>query len=71
MSLDPMTRPPTAGKPQVHAELAGSLPVFPAEVGGSFVTSADLPSFQRKQLVFGRLDHPGCVHVYRAECRGR
>jgi hypothetical protein len=28
-----------------------------------------LPSFRRKQLVFSRLDHPGVVHVYRADCR--
>jgi hypothetical protein len=69
MNFDPLTRPPKPGKPRVHAELAGSLPLFPSEVGANFIGSADLPSFQRKQLVFGRLSYPGCVHVYRAECR--
>lgn len=69
LDLDPLTRPPAAGKPHVNAELAGSLPVFLARVGGSFATSTKLPNFRRKQLVFSRFARPGTVHVYRADCR--
>jgi hypothetical protein len=49
--------------------LAGSLPVFPRAVGGTLTSGAPLASFRSRQLLFNRLDMPGRVHVYRAECQ--
>lgn len=50
-------------------ELAGSLPLFPTRPGSDLAGSMHLPDFRRKCLLFGRLDQPGAIHVYSAECR--
>lgn len=50
-------------------DLAGSLPVFPGTPGDTFTTSLPLSDFRQKRLLFNRLNQPGQVHVYRAECR--
>lgn len=51
------------------SDLAGSLPIFPARVGSTLTSSAPLSSLRAKQLLFNRLDTPGRVHIYRAECQ--
>jgi hypothetical protein len=51
------------------SDLAGSTPIFAHDVGGTLVTSAAMDDFRQRHLVFNRLDRPGCVHVYRADCR--
>lgn len=48
---------------------AGSLPLFPTQVGGSLTHYLDLGSFQPKRLIFGTLDGAGDVHVYGARCQ--
>ena len=50
------------------ADLAGSLPIFPAIPGSTLATSSGLPTLRRKQLLFNRLTQPGQVHVYSADC---
>ncbi len=50
-------------------DLAGSLPAFPKTPGDSLPTSLEMPNFRQKRLLFNRLNSPGGVHVYRAECR--
>ena len=49
-------------------ELAGSLPLFPKQPGGTLTTSQPLRTVRNKQLLFNRLSQPGQVHVYSAEC---
>jgi hypothetical protein len=56
-------------QPRLSSDLAGSTPFFGGEVGGTFVTSADFGGFRQRHLIFGQLDRPGRVHVYRADCR--
>jgi hypothetical protein len=51
------------------ADLAGSRPVFPRTVGSTLTTAGELSSFRHKQLIFNRINLPGRVHVYRAECQ--
>ena len=55
------------------ADLAGSLPLFPAQPGtangGVLNNALRLPDFRQKYLLFNRLGAPGQVHVYRADCR--
>lgn len=55
--------------PALGMDLAGSLPVFPTQVGNTLTSSAPLNSLRAKQLVFNRIDSPGRVHIYRAECQ--
>ena len=50
-------------------DLAGSMPLFPAETGSSMSSSLLLPDFHQKRLIYGRLGQPGTVHVYSADCR--
>lgn len=50
-------------------DLAGSRPIFPAEVGHRFNNGFELPDFRNKRLVFSQLLQPGQIHVYRANCR--
>ena len=63
--LSPQHRVP----PALRRDLAGSLPIFPAQVGGTLTSSAPLSSLRAKQLLFNRLDTPGRVHIYRADCQ--
>jgi hypothetical protein len=55
--------------PRVSSDLAGSTPIFARDAGSTFVTSADMGDFRSKRLVFNRLERPGLVHLYRADCR--
>lgn len=50
------------------ADLAGCVPVFPASVGETLAHSTELDSLRRRQILFGRIDQPGRIHVYSAEC---
>ncbi|MEX1019800.1 MAG: hypothetical protein WDZ49_09080 [Litorilinea sp.] len=50
------------------AELAGCVPVFPTEVGDSLARSKELSTLRRRQIIYGRIDQPGRIHVYSAEC---
>ena len=60
---------PSQKQPMVAgADLAGSLPIFPAIPGSTLATSSGLPTLRRKQLLFNRLTQPGQVHVYSADC---
>jgi hypothetical protein len=65
--MDPRAkgRPPQT----VRSDLAGSLPRFVRVVGESLSGSTPLASFRQKQLLFGRLDLPGRVHVYSTDCQ--
>jgi len=56
-------------QPRLSSDLAGSTPFFGGEVGGTLVTSAEFGGFRQRHLIFGQLDRPGRVHVYRADCR--
>jgi hypothetical protein len=49
-------------------DMAGSLPVWAQGAGSTIATSMELPNFRQKRLLFGRLDAPGSVQVYSAEC---
>ena len=60
-------RPIQTGR-SVWSDLAGSLPRFPTNVGTSLTASTQLPNFHSKQLLFGRIDMPGRVHVYSTDC---
>lgn len=51
------------------AELAGCLPLFPGQPGGTLVESLGFANFRQKRLLFNQLIAPGQVHVYSAECR--
>src|SRR5215211_6704219 len=53
----------------ITSDLAGSTPIFARGVGGTLVTSAEMDDFRQRHIIFNRLDRPGCVHVYRADCR--
>lgn len=53
---------------QYGREWAGSLPEFPQGVGDDLTHSYELPAFRSKRLLFGRLDRPGDVHVFSANC---
>lgn len=55
--------------PALGSDLAGSLPIFPKRVGSTLTSSAPLSSLRAKQLLFNRLDTPGRIHIYRAECQ--
>lgn len=57
-----------AAAPATINELAGNLPVFPAQPGEKLATSLNLGDFRSKRIVFSRLGSPGEVHVYSAEC---
>jgi hypothetical protein len=50
------------------ADLAGCVPVFPDEVGSTLAHSTELDTLRRRQILFGRMDQPGRIHVYSAEC---
>jgi hypothetical protein len=50
------------------ADLAGCLPIFPPRPGDSLATSLTLPGFRQKRLLFNRLERPGQIHVYSADC---
>ena len=50
-------------------DLAGSTPLFMQNVGGTLLAGTELGDFTHRQLIFGRLERPGRVHVYRADCR--
>jgi hypothetical protein len=52
----------------LSAELAGCVPVFPGEIGDTLAQSAELDTLRRRQIIFGRINQPGRVHVYSAEC---
>jgi hypothetical protein len=54
--------------PTLSSDLAGSTPIFARDVGGTLVTSAEMSGFRQRRLIFNRLDRPGGVHVYRADC---
>lgn len=56
-------------QPRLSSDLAGSTPYFGREVGGTIVTSADIGGFRQRHLIFGQIDRPGRVHIYRADCR--
>lgn len=60
------TGDPTA--PATVNELAGNVPLFPAQPGEKLATSLALGDFRSKRLLFNRLNTPGEVHVYSAEC---
>jgi hypothetical protein len=55
--------------PALGTDLAGSLPIFPTQVGSTLTSSAPLNSLRAKQLLFNRLDSPGRIHIYRADCQ--
>ncbi len=67
--MEPMPRPNHGVPPAVGSDLAGSLPVFPKQVGSTLTTSAPLAGLRAKQLLFNRSDSPGRVHIYRADCQ--
>lgn len=50
------------------ADLAGCVPVFHSEVGATLAHSSELATLHRRQMLFGRIDQPGRIHVYSAEC---
>lgn len=50
-------------------DLAGSSPIFPGIPGAKLNTSLPLPDFIQKRLLFNRLQQPGQIHVYSAQCR--
>lgn len=49
-------------------ELAGSRPLVANQAGHDLSTSHHLRDFRQKRLIMGRLDVPGDVHVFSAEC---
>ena len=67
MIIGPTTIP--SREPRLSSDLACSTPVFVREAGDTILTSADVGDFRQRQLIFNRLDRPGRVHIYRAECR--
>ncbi len=52
----------------IERDWAGSLPTFPHGVGDELVNGYELENLRLKRLLFGRLNHPGAVHVYSADC---
>ncbi len=54
--------------PATVNELAGNVPIFPAQPGEKLATSLALGDFRDKRMLFSRLISPGEVHVYNAEC---
>ena len=66
MASEPTVIP---SQPQrLSADLAGSAPRFVDGVGSTLPMSTELGDFRQRQLIFGRLERPGRVHVYRADC---
>jgi hypothetical protein len=57
-----------ANAPATVNEIAGNLPIFPAQPGEKLATSLALGDFRTKRMLFNRLNTPGEVHVYSAEC---
>lgn len=55
-------------RPVRRADLARSRVRFLAQPGSTVATSLKLNDLRHKQLIFNGLDHPGRVHVYRADC---
>lgn len=56
-------------QPGIGQDWAGSLPLFPRRVGAELAESYEIDDFRLKRLLFGRLEKPGVVHVYSANCR--
>jgi hypothetical protein len=54
--------------PDTGLDMVGSLPVVAHHAGGTIATSMELPAFRQKLLILGRLEAPGSVQVYTAEC---
>jgi len=52
----------------VSQDWAGSLPLFPCNVGGELAQSCELDDFRVKRLLFARLETPSAIHVYSANC---
>lgn len=50
------------------SELTASLACFPSGVGPSLATATNLGDPTAKQVIYGALDRPGAVHVYRFDC---
>lgn len=67
--MEPLTHRQQSVPPALGIDLAGSMPVFPRRVGSTLTSSAPLASLRAKQLVFNRLESPGRVHIYQAECQ--
>jgi hypothetical protein len=55
--------------PRLSSDLAGSTPKFAGNVGSTLISSTEFGDFGQRHLLFSRLDRPGSVHVYRADCR--
>lgn len=56
------------GMATFSAELAGCVPVFPTAVGDSLAQSTELSTLRRRQIIYGRIEQPGKIHVYSSEC---
>lgn len=54
--------------PRPTAELAQSRPRFLRDAGRTPATATPLADVTTKQTIFGMLDQPGSVHVFRADC---
>ncbi len=58
----------TPNAPVSINELAGNVPIFPAQPGEKLATSLSIGDFRTKRLLFNRLRMPGEVHIYNADC---
>lgn len=54
--------------PQPIPTLSAGRPRFPRRVGQTLATATDLGDVTPQQAIFGYLDRPGAVHVYRSDC---